>query len=105
MINVLEKEFLNSTVINQEKEDWRKDLSYKKFEYQKEKDLKKSQLESEKLKQQNAEARRELIKTIIEVLIEIFKVCAKITFWLISIPLTLGLAFLGGFFGGVKVFK
>ena len=105
MINVLEKELLNSTIINQEKENWHKDLAYKKFEYQKEKDTYKQNAEAEKLRQQNAEARRELIKSIIDVLIEIFKLCCKITFWLVTIPLYLGLAFLGGMFGGMKIFK
>lgn len=105
MINVLEKEFLNSAIINQEKEDWHKDLAYKKFEYQKQKDIYKQNAEAERIKQQHAEARQELIKTIIEVLIEIFKIGCKITFWIISIPLYLGLAFLGGFIGGMKIFK
>lgn len=104
-MNNLELEFLNNENITQEKEDWHKDLAYKKFEYQKQKDIYKQNAEAERIKQQHAEARQELIKTIIEVLIEIFKIGFKITFWIISIPLYLGLAFLGGFIGGMKIFK
>lgn len=105
MINELEKEFLKTQYKQENSEDWRKDLAYKKFEYQKQKDNYKQNAEAERIKQQHAEARQELIKTIIEVLIEIFKVGFKITFWIISIPLYLGLAFLGGFIGGMKIFK
>lgn len=112
MINVLEKDFLNSTIINQEKEDWHKDLAYKKFEYQKEKDKSKTndkiQKEAEKI------AKEEYLKhqQTQDLIFAILKVLGKIAvFFIVAVaimifaPVLFGFMFLFGLISGLAKMK
>lgn len=97
---------------NANKDDYKKQIAIEKWHMQKQlmqqKVNEKSQKEAELLlraKEQNRQALKDLISTIFDVGFKILVVMVKITFYIVLIPVKLGLAFLGGFVGGMIKIK
>lgn len=103
-MNNLEKEFLNSKSTIQ-KEDWRKDLAYKKFEYQKQKDTQKLNEKQQKEAERKRQARQELIGSLLSIAGKVFVFTCKATAYMILAPIFLVLCFCGGFAGGMIKLK
>ena len=111
-MNNLEREFLQNEYIQEENEDWKKDLAYKKFEYQKEKDKSRTneriQKEAEKIAKEDYlkhQQRQDLIFAILKVFgkIAVFVIVAIaiMTF----APVIFGFMFLFGLIGGLAKLK
>ena len=111
-MNNLELEFLNNESITQEKEDWHKDLAYKKFEYQKQKDNARTndkiQKEAEKI------AKEEYLKhqQTQDLIFAILKVLGKVAvFFMVAVaimifaPIIFGFMFLFGLINGLAKMK
>lgn len=111
-MNNLEREFLQNEYIQEENEDWKKDLAYKKFEYQKEKDKSRTneriQKEAEKIAKEEYlkhQQRQDLIFTILKVFgkIAVFVIVAVAI--MIFAPVIFGFMFLFGLIGGLAKLK
>lgn len=105
MINILEKQFLNTEYQKPEAEDWHKDLAYKKFEYQKQKDNEKYQRELLLKRQENAEQIGKAIGTALRITFKGIVILMKLAMYCITIPLSIIALFFGGFVGGMIKLK
>lgn len=112
MINELEKEFLKTQYKQQETEDWRKDLAYKKFEYQKQKDNARNndkiQKEAEKIAKQEyikQQQTQDLIFTILQVLGKIAVFFIVVVAIMTFAPVLFGFMFLFGLISGLAKIK
>ena len=111
-MNNLERDFLSTEYIKEENEDWKKDLAYKKFEYQKEKDKSRTndriQKEAEKIAKEEYlkhQQTQDLIFAILKVLgkIAVFVIVAVAI--MIFAPVIFGFMFLFGLIGGLAKLK
>lgn len=104
-MNNLERDFLQNEYIQEEKEDWRKDLAIAKFEYQKQKEADKQELKRQQVIAQKKQARQELIGLLLSIAGKVFVFTCKATLYMILAPLFIIACFGGGFLGGMIKLK
>lgn len=103
-MNKLEKDFLNSNIL-QEAKDWKQSLAENKFEYQKQKDAQKlnqqKQIEVEKIKQLRRQQHTEMLTTAAQITVKVLLFTIKIGLYIMAIPFYVAFFFLAGFVGGI----